>query len=369
MSAPSEMALEIGVAEEDEREPWQRYGWILWGVWLVFLVFPLTAITVSTESWLLRGLGYAATAAFAGGYLAMTRRLDVREAGGWSEWGFLALASIPLGLSLLIGVNALGYTPFLASYAAFAFRRPLAWFVEVGLFALAAVIATTSGNPGDWAWFLFVLFAVSIGTSMGRLMADRGAEYGQTQRELAISAERERVARDVHDVLGHSLTVVTLKAQLAERLVDTDPERAKQELVDLQQLSREALAEIRATVGGLRAARLDDELGRAESALCAAGIRPELDDDPQVVDPARRTVVAWALRESVTNVVRHSRAQVCRVELGPHSLVVSDDGRGLRGSRQGNGLRGLAERIEGAGGRLSVGPGDDGRGTRVEVRW
>ena len=109
-------------------------------------------------------------------------------------------------------------------------------------------------------------------TAAIRLMTDRGQEYEAMSRELALVAERERVARDVHDVLGHSLTVVTVKAELAERLVDLDPERAKAELAEIQALSRQALAEIRATVGGLRLARLDDELASARTALVGAGI-------------------------------------------------------------------------------------------------
>src|SRR5690606_543184 len=126
--------------------------------------------------------------------------------------------------------------------------------------------------------------------------------------------ERERVARDVHDVLGHSLTVVSVKAELAERLVDVDPARARAELVEIQSLTREALAEIRATVSGLRVARLGDELVAARTALTGAGIEADLPENPDVVDPRHRIVVAWVLREAVTNVVRHSGATRCTVE-------------------------------------------------------
>ena len=146
-------------------------------------------------------------------------------------------------------------------------------------------------------------------------MTDRGEDYERMSRDLAIVEERERVARDVHDVLGHSLTVVTVKAELAERLVDLDPERAKGELAEIQALSRQALAEIRATVGGLRVARLGDELASARTALAGAGIEAHVPDDPGAVDPRHRTVLAWVLREATTNVVRHSDADACWVEL------------------------------------------------------
>ena len=112
-------------------------------------------------------------------------------------------------------------------------------------------------------------------------------------RELALVAERERVARDVHDVLGHSLTVVTVKAELAERLVDLDPERAKAELAEIQTLSRQALAEIRATVGGLRAARLGDELASARTALAGAGIEGAPARRRERVASTRDTARCW----------------------------------------------------------------------------
>nr|WP_241728651.1 sensor histidine kinase [Nocardioides zeae] len=185
--------------------------------------------------------------------------------------------------------------------------------------------------------------------------------------EIALVAERERVARDVHDVLGHSLTVVVAKAELAERLVDLDPERAKAEIASIRSLSREALGEVRATVSGLRVARLGDELASAREALTAADIVADVPSDPDVVDPRRRIVVAWVLREAVTNVVRHSGASRCTVELGDARLAVSDDGRG--GVHQpGNGLRGIGERVRAAGGTLTVTSGPEG-GTRLEVTW
>jgi two-component system sensor histidine kinase DesK len=223
-------------------------------------------------------------------------------------------------------------------------------------------------GEGEGGWFVaFIVLAIGVMTAGIRVLSDRGAQYEAMSRELDIVAERERVARDVHDVLGHSLTVVTVKAELAERLVDLDPDRARAELAEIQQLSRQALSEIRATVGGLRAARLDDELEAARSALSGAGIRADLPAGPEDVDPRHRTVLAWVLREAVTNVVRHSEASSCRVELASNALRVIDDGRGLGDRPAGNGLRGLRERVVGAGGTLRVATPSDGRGTVLEV--
>jgi two-component system sensor histidine kinase DesK len=198
-------------------------------------------------------------------------------------------------------------------------------------------------------------------------MSDRGHQYEAMSRELALVEERERVARDVHDVLGHSLTVVTVKAELAERLVDLDPARAKAELAEIQALSRQALAEIRATVGGLRGARLGDELASARTALAGAGIEAHVPADPAAVDPRHRIVLAWVLREATTNVVRHSDADECWVELDTNRLTVRDDGRGIDARPEGNGIRGLRERVEAAGGALTLTTGPDGHGTVLEV--
>jgi two-component system, NarL family, sensor histidine kinase DesK len=228
-----------------------------------------------------------------------------------------------------------------------------------------AVGVVWADEPGAWALVGVVLLVGAI-AGIVRQLEERGEEHRRMAGDLAMVAERERVARDVHDVLGHSLTVVTVKAELAERLVDEDPDAAKAELAEIRSLTRQALAEIRATVGGLRVARLADELDAGRTALEAAGIEARLPSDVSVVDPRHRIVLAWALREAITNVMRHSGASTCTVELGPASLTVCDDGRGLRGHAEGNGLRGVRERVTAAGGSVAVADGPDG-GTVVEV--
>jgi two-component system sensor histidine kinase DesK len=272
-----------------------------------------------------------------------------------------------VGTAPLIGAGSLGFLPFVVAFAMFAL--PLAWAIAVGVVAtVVAGGAAVLANPDEGTWSVaIIVFAVGVMTGGVRIVADRGEDYERMSRDLAIVEERERVARDVHDVLGHSLTVVTVKAELAERLVDLDPARAKEELAEIQALSRQALAEIRATVGGLRVARLGDELASARTALAGAGIEGHVPDDPSAVDPRHRTVLAWVLREAVTNVVRHSDADNCWVELATNRLTVRDDGRGLGGRPEGNGIRGLRERVGAAGGRLSLETGPEGHGTVLEV--
>ena len=212
--------------------------------------------------------------------------------------------------------------------------------------------------------FVMVLMISARGAEQRRDEAE--ARQREADERLAVVAERERVARDVHDILGHSLTVMTVKTELAGRLVDIDPERAKAELAELHSLSRQALAEVRSTVGALRTPDLRTELASACTALTAAEIDADLPVDVDV--PAvRGSLFAWALRESVTNVVRHSGASRCVVKVEPTRMTVRDDGRGIPDHAFGNGLRGLTERVESAGARLSV--RGDGVGTTVEVAF
>lgn len=187
--------------------------------------------------------------------------------------------------------------------------------------------------------------------------------------ELAAERERGRVARDVHDILGHSLTVITVKAELAGRLMDAGSPAARDEITQIEQLSRGALADVRATVHGYRGVSISGELAAARAALESAGVTAELPGSTDSVPADRRELAGWVVREAVTNVVRHAEASVCRVSLDGRSVEVADDGRGPSGaSSSGSGLPGLRERVETAGGRMTVGRSDLG-GFRVRVTW
>lgn len=237
--------------------------------------------------------------------------------------------------------------------------------LTVVVVALTVWLTSGSGELAD-TWYLpGIVILVAVATAVVRTIERRSILHDELAAELTVSAERDRLARDVHDVVGHTLTAMSLKADVAERLVTTDPERARREIAEVAALSRQALAEVRAAVGGIRTARLDDEIASAARVLAAAGIAAHLPGDLTVVDPRHRVVLAWVLREAVTNVVRHSGASVCRVALGPSSLTVEDDGRGPSGLREGNGLRGVRERVDAAGGALRV--ADAAPGTRLEV--
>lgn len=168
-------------------------------------------------------------------------------------------------------------------------------------------------------------------------------------------------------MLGHSLTVVTVKSELAAKLIDRDPVGARHELADIERLSREALRDLRAAVSDYRDVSLGTELASARTALTAAGIEAVLPTTTSGVPHDRAAFFAWVLREAVTNVIRHSGARHCVVDLQPDRLLVTDDGVGAAsGDGGGNGLRGLRERARSVGATITAGPADGG--FRVEAR-
>lgn len=338
-------------------DPWARFGWLLGAVWLVFLAFPVSAAITADRPPVWRALCLVLVAVFALVYVHgmwVDDNPDRARLSGPAYLGVLGLltaATVPV-----LGDGALGLIPFVLAMAGITLPARAA----LGLLGLAMLLVVALWwGLGAQVWIFLLIYPMVTATLvLVRTLDDAGSRRQEATRALEIAGERDRVARDVHDVLGHSLTVVTVKAELAERLVDTDPERAKREMAELRSITRQSLAEIRATVAGLRVVRLTDELESARTTLAGAGIDLTVRGDPAEVDPRHRIVLAWALREAVTNVVRHSGATRVEVDLGPDRLTVRDDGRGLSGAREGNGLSGLRERVEPSGGVVTVAPAD-----------
>lgn len=188
-------------------------------------------------------------------------------------------------------------------------------------------------------------------------------------RRLAALAERERIGRDLHDLLGHTLSLVALKSELAGKLVDRDPAAARRELLEVTRVAREALHQVRSAVTGIRAAGLAAELASARLLLESDGVLFEYELAPVVLPPTVETVMAMTLREAVTNIQRHAHARNARTRLSVEDdeavLRIEDDGRG-GAIAPGNGLSGMRERIEALGGRLRV-DSAPGRGTCLQA--
>ncbi|GAA4560966.1 sensor histidine kinase [Pseudonocardia xishanensis] len=250
-------------------------------------------------------------------------------------------------------------------------------FAIVSAFALFPGLLGTLGGVAVLGYAFAVGFAlggVQLGDLVG-LAAVTVAMFGmfgliransqlrEAREELAgmaVTAERERIARDLHDVLGHSLTTITVKTALARRLLESgEAVRAAAEVADVERLGRQALADVRATVAANRVTSLAGEIAGMAEALRAAGIDADLPTAADDVPQDRRPVFAYVLREGVTNVIRHSGAARCVVRLRPESIEVLDDGVGSD-SPAGNGLTGLAERVAAVGGWLERGPRPEG---------
>jgi two-component system sensor histidine kinase DesK len=211
-----------------------------------------------------------------------------------------------------------------------------------------------------WVYSVGYAFVLGIGGTWA-------AKQSFAVERLAKVAERERIARDLHDVLGHALSVIILKSELAGRLMDRDSVRAKAEIADVEKISRQALAEVRSTISGYRSEGLVVEFERAKLTLKTAGVSVECDSEQITFTPAQEEVLTLALREAVTNVVRHAHATNCHLRLqqvgGECRLEIQDDGYGGAGL-EGFGLRGMRERIESLGGTVMR---DGDKGTRLTV--
>jgi two-component system sensor histidine kinase DesK len=203
----------------------------------------------------------------------------------------------------------------------------------------------------------------------------RNQELTEARAELArtaVAAERERFARDLHDLLGHSLSVIAIKAELAGRLLPLRPADAAAEIGDVEQVARQALGEVRDAVSGYRQPTLAGEMEGARVALSAAGIIAELERTSVKLDPDVEAVLAWAVCEGATNVIRHSGASRCQVRvlagLADAVVEVVDDGRGSARAPDdhGHGLAGLTERAESLRGRMEAGAVPGG-GFRLSV--
>jgi len=199
---------------------------------------------------------------------------------------------------------------------------------------------------------------VAIVTAVTIQVIHANQALAETRAELArLAAENERIriARDLHDLLGHSLTTITVKAGLARRLGPTDPEGAVGQITEVEELCRRVLADVRAAVSGYREVTLASELARGRELLRASGITADLPAATEVADPVHQELFGWAVREGLTNVIRHSRARSVTVRVSASCVEIIDDGQGSAAD-PGNGLSGLRERASAAGGGVDAGP-------------
>jgi len=270
----------------------------------------------------------------------------------------------------LIGVLALpfngGATTFFIYASAFLPFIVISISAVVGIIALQCLGLVAEGiffhlNPIALSVTAFLLAVVGIGNFFIAQQKRGDARLRLANEEierLAAIAERERIARDLHDVLGHTLSVIVLKAELARRLIERDPARAAQEIADVEKTARTALSEVREAIGGYRSQGLPAEMEQARNTLQSAGVTLACESPLPHLHPSEETVLCLAVREAVTNIVRHAHATHCCMLFatspdGFQTLLISDDGP-IPKLQEGNGLRGMRERVQSLGGRLSI---------------
>lgn len=329
--------------------------------WLIYLVFVFVEPVMARSRPAIWLVSLASVAAFLPLYFGAFANI------GRNPRRSLLLACLMVAMGLLmvpVNIGGSTYVIFAASVAVFVLPRRTGLLFSTalaGLLLATTLLARRSMQPWMFIQPLMVLM-VGIGNLLAAEERRRNLVVRRAQEEveeMAKVAERERIARDLHDLLGHTLSVIALKSELASRLVDSDPQRAAVEIRDVERVSRTALTEVRSAVEGYRARGLSGELAGAADALAAAEITLERAIEPVALTPRRETVLALAVREAVTNVIRHARARRCRISLssrdGTAVLTVEDDGvGGTPGLVEGAGLTGMRERVQAVGGSLRV---------------
>jgi two-component system, NarL family, sensor histidine kinase DesK len=338
------------------------WRWVGLAIPLVYLIFVV--VSVRQNSYGAAAIaGYALLAAFAVCWLVTPAVLSPGT-GGWRFWAWYALlvaltaAEVPFARAAgfvlcvfitLLTVARLGArsAPIVAAMAAAALLVPVA----VGSWHVSLAKSFADVTPVAIPVVALAMAAVMQLVRANQALAEARAEVAR----LAAENERIRIARDLHDLLGHSLTTITVKAGLARRLGPTDPAGAVDQIAEVEELCRRVLADVRAAVSGYREVTLASELARGRELLRVSGITAHLPTATDVVGPAHQELFGWAVREGLTNVIRHARARSCEVRVSASCVEIIDDGHGSA-APPGNGLRGLRERAAAAGGGVDAGP-------------
>ncbi|AYN43622.1 sensor histidine kinase [Streptomyces dangxiongensis] len=356
----------VGWPPRNLREMLVKTLWI--GVWLIFLSSPVGDLVQGGHTTGATVAGALGLTAFVGVYLTLVFRNIGRP---FAPRVVLTLGGV-LGvlapvLALTLGSAWLGLFVYLSvAWGATLPLRAAYWAIPASALVMYLIGLRTDENEARGLLLLVLLIGFAM-TGVGQLVRTTVElrKARATVAQLAANEERLRLARDLHDLLGHSLSLITLKSELAGRMLPGRPDQAAQQVADIEQVSRQALVDVREAVTGYRRPRIAAELAGVQVALTTAGVAADLPAEPDLTAVAEEaeSALAWALREAVTNVVRHSGADRCAVRLlrrqtldGPVlELSVEDNGKGGPGGGPGNGLTGLTERLEKVGGSLEAG--------------
>ncbi|WP_426403464.1 sensor histidine kinase [Streptomyces sp. R-07] len=306
-------------------------------------------------------------------YIAIVfRAFDPRTREAPLTWGLLAgLGALTFGLAIGYGREWLLLFPLLGLGVGAVVRRGRLLPVITFPLVLGTGAVTFWRDGWDSLGIVYGTFISVMVTAAILALDETVRQLRATREELARTAvekERLRFSRDLHDLLGHTLSVIVVKSEVVRRLAPRDLDAALAQVADIESVGRQALTEIREAVTGYREGSLATELDRARDALSTAGIEPVVRRSGPLLEPQTEALLSWVVRESATNAVRHSGATRCEIDLSGSAdrvrLTVTDNGRGPAAGTPGSGLRGLRERVAAAGGTLDSGPAPR-RGFRV----
>ncbi|MFE5587638.1 sensor histidine kinase [Kitasatospora sp. NPDC056531] len=335
------------------------------------LVFPaLTAVALAGNvSGAAAVAGYAVVAAFCLCY-ALTALALARDQRRWIKPLLVVMTVLFLAALPFAHGDAFYLATVIVSEIAVLWRKYAARAVAIGTLAallLPWAVPAWHTGPGGFQALALLFTALTCGAFAEIAATNQALVAARAEvARLASEAERNRIARDLHDLLGHSLTAITVKSRLAQRLAGKDLEHAVAEMAAVETLSRQALSDVRGAVTGYREVSLAGEVARGRELLRAAGVVADLPRAADAVGPEHRELFGWVVREGITNVVRHARADRCSVALTASSVEIRDDGTGGGGGGGGGavgagvgggkGLTGLRERVAAAGGTVEAGP-------------
>ncbi|WP_307741925.1 histidine kinase [uncultured Mobiluncus sp.] len=341
-------------------------------VWLGFLYFPISrALTLPLGP---KIISLVLTATFALAYIMAFiltwrkpivgernfRYFDGRHSlykGNAVAFAVIVMITL-LQVAVLGPLDSLALLPFIAAAAPFTLPQAVGYIAGALTVLVSFLIPSFVPNGQEYFGLAITTSAVFMFVAGMTFFIGSSIESQRQAGTQAILEERERVARDVHDVLGHTLTVIALKSELAGKLLERDPGRAQTELREITHLARESIEEVRQTVAGLKVQSLSEEITAASQALESAGIGlqregsawPDLDSIPAV----NQAVFAWVIREATTNIIRHAAASQATIKLDRSNLTITDNGVGIPPDAAGHGLEGLKARVEQVGGILSI---------------
>ena len=354
-------------------------SWIRWFplIWLVFLSLPIMGMLSKHRTALDYTIGFSLITIFVLVFLwtfFWNRSEDTYLEQSYrtpSLIGMLSSYAIMGLMWFLIQGDSIGFLVYAGSFAGFQKSiRPALISIAI---SLGMTIYFAFDGSGWQIWSIPVSTVIAaLGNHSGfqEMMTRRKLQHSQNQvARIAKIAERERIARDLHDLLGHTLSVIVLKSELASKLAEKNPARAISEIRDVERISREALQEVRSAVRGYRSSGLEAELANISLALEAAQIKLEQYITPLELEWATEQTLAFILREAITNVVRHSHAKTCFVSLEQRGntvmLEIHDDAQ--LELKEGNGIAGMRERVEALKGEFALVTSSGKRGISVKI--